>query len=113
MESFVSLKIQLDWEIHSRNLDVYYNFIVHQQSKAIDSRLKKKTLWESIKYYAGYSSSETDKLALEANSSAPALPTTVENTNFVPPSSNDDERTENYFDCQEENSEEENEQVLY
>ena len=103
---FCISKIQLDWEIHSRNLDVYYDYIINQQTKAIDSRLKKKTLWESIRYYAGYSSSANEKLALEGNSRNPKLPTTVENTNFEPPPPNDDERKENFYDCHEEQTEE-------
>ena len=42
---FCISKIQLDWEIHTRNLDVYHNYIVSKQTEGIDSRLKKERIF--------------------------------------------------------------------
>ena len=81
---FCISKIQLDWEVHTRNLDVYYNYIVSKQSEAIDARMKKKGFIENIRYYLGYSSTNQSNLGLEGSSTEVQshLPRAVENPHF-------------------------------
>lgn len=50
---YVISKIQLSWEIHASNLEQYHKLVVKKYMDDMNSRVAKKTLWESISYWTG------------------------------------------------------------